>query len=304
MATATGLYVADNSSLTNFKSWSQSISNAFSTFGWTQTSDTGQVNWSTIVAVPSSNYVYEIWKANDTQASTCPIYVKIEYGFNVSNVAIRLTVGTGSNGSGTITSILAGYSAFIITNNAATFANQGITTYNCFFSGDAGEIRVCMWQGLNSPAGMSFFGIERSKDTSGNKTDDYFTVCHCNATTNTGNTAHRQQTMLKSGLTPGFEGTWIGVGCSTQTNSGSFNSTVAAFPVFPLIGKIGNPMLGLMIACANDILDGATVTVASMYGSTHTYVALKSGGVGTPGFQSVGMYTNQGTQMGVLMRYE
>src|SRR6266478_9217496 len=103
MATSTGNSVNDNSSLANFKSWAQAISNAISGFGWVQTGDTGQVNWGSIASVPSSTYVYEIWKANDAAAATLPIYLKIEYGFSATVPRIRMTVGTSSNGSGTIT---------------------------------------------------------------------------------------------------------------------------------------------------------------------------------------------------------
>jgi hypothetical protein len=44
---------------------------------------------------------YEVWRFNDAQQATAPIFLKFEFGSNVPTV--KITVGTGSNGSGTIT---------------------------------------------------------------------------------------------------------------------------------------------------------------------------------------------------------
>lgn len=294
MATATGNYPADNSSLANFKSWAQAISNAFATFGWTQTADTGQVNWSTIAAVPSSTYVYEIWKAADTQAATMPIYVKMEYGFSSTQVAFRVTVGTASNGSGSITGAV-NFSALVFGSNDATVANQGSTPIPCFFSGDAGEFRMMMWQGNLNVA--SAFGIERSKDNTGAKTTDYFTCLQGQAFG-----TQRQQSTLLSLISNALETSIVSVGATTGSGTGSFNGTVAAFPVFPLIGKIGNPMLGWMACVGADVGEGATVTVSSVYGGTHTFIATKVGG--TNGFGRVGWYISGGIAGALLMRYE
>lgn len=294
MATATGNYPSDNSSLANFKSWAQAISNAFSTFGWTQTTDTGQVNWSTIAAVPSSTYVYEVWKANDTQASTLPIYVKVEYGFSSTSPRIRMTAGTGSNGSGTITGAVVSSPPWEITSLET---NQGATTFPCFFSGDAGEFRMYMWQSTGVSVGVIFV-IERSKDSSGNKTTDYFTAASANASAVAG---ANQQSILSTSLVGNRDtGGIIAPALTTGSGTGAFNGTVAAFPVFPVIGKVGNPMLGLMTVAANDVSDGASVTVTSMYGGTHTFVAASKAVFS----QVAGLRLTQSTAMAILVRYE
>ena len=78
MSTQQSFLVCDSSTLANFKSWAQTISAFFTTATWTQSADTGQVNWSTIASVPGSGaFVYEIWEPNDGLTT---FYVKVEYG--------------------------------------------------------------------------------------------------------------------------------------------------------------------------------------------------------------------------------
>ena len=291
MATSTGNFVCDNSSLANFKNWAQAISNAFAAMGWTQTTDTGQVNWGSIASVPSSTYVYEVWKAADGLAATLPIFIKMEYGFSGTQVGVRVTVGTSSNGSGTITGAVAnGFSAQLITNNANFNSNQGATTFPCYFSGTAGEFRMLMW--LNGAATPFLFCIERSKDATGANTADYFTIVWCSS-------AMRQQTITSALTVTTFETQVMGFTGSANNGTGAFGGTVAAFPLFPLIGKLGNPMIGVMAVIASDVADATSVTVASMYGSTHTYISAKTGGV----FQRFAQVFN-GVSNAVLMRYE
>ena len=75
MATATSSVVCDNSSLANFQAWVAAIWSAFGTFGWAQTADTGQ-SANPPAAVPSSAYVYQIFKAADAAATATPILRK------------------------------------------------------------------------------------------------------------------------------------------------------------------------------------------------------------------------------------
>jgi hypothetical protein len=223
----------------------------------------------------------------------------MEYGFSASLVAIRVTVGTSSNGSGTITGAIS-FNALIMTNSNAGVSSQGSTLFPCYASGDAGEFRMLLWIG-NATAGLAtFFGIERSKDATGAKTVDYFTALNiCGG----GGSPQNQQTTLTSGLVTPWMKAIMGTCVDSNTNTGSFNGTVAAFPVFPFIGKIGDPMLGVASVFINDVADNAIVTVSSMYGSTHTYVSCKSG-TGNQGFQRVGSLATTTANAALLMRYE
>jgi hypothetical protein len=297
MATATSSVVCDNSTLANFKSWAQVISNAFASFGWTQTADSGQVNWGTIASVPSSAYVYEIWKAADSQASTTPIYIKVEYGFSATAIRIRLTTGSGSNGSGTITGSIMG--PYVITEAAGSILNQGATTFSCYLSGDSGEFRAMMWQ--TSTIAECVFGIERSKDSSGAKTTDYVTFVAVNAASLTG---WVQQSMAtgSSNVTPAEVNlmTFTSTSSGPQTEFYSVPGTTAANPIIPLVGYPGNQMLGFCSAAAADVAEsnGTTITV-NMYGANHAFLATKQNEL-----IFIGRFANGSNSGALLMRYE
>lgn len=294
MATLSGNYPSDNSTLANFKLWAQAISSAFSTFGWVQTADTGQVNWSTISAVPSNTFVYEIWKSNDSLSSSLPIYVRINYGWNSTSPQIQVVVGTSSNGSGTITGQCTNSGG--LTTITGINNNQGSTTYPCYFSGNAGNFRMWMWGTTNaSPATGCLFVIERSKSTAGADTADYFTVVWLNQN----NYGSCRQQSINSTTVGTIDGGFI-TPLPTNVSGDTFFGfgTVAAMPVFPMVGKCGNPMIGLMTAAGNDAGPNAIITVSSMYGSTHTYLVCASIS------NSVGTRNYNGTNVVALMQYE
>lgn len=89
-----------------FREWGLEFSNMLAALGLVQTADTGQINWTTVTR-PGANTDagYEVWRFNDTQQSAAPIYLKFYYGTHSSTTAprIRVGMGTGSNGSGTLT---------------------------------------------------------------------------------------------------------------------------------------------------------------------------------------------------------
>jgi hypothetical protein len=296
MATVTGNYVCDNSTLANFQNWTNAIYNALIAFGWLQTADTGQAA-APIAAVPSNGYVYWIFKAADTLASTLPIYLKIELGYNSSIPGIRMTVGTGSNGAGVITNTCT--SAPWETTYASSWGNRpdnmGDTTFPCYFSGHAGEFRMYLWQSATRAIGV-FFGIERSKDASGNDTGEYFTALEgwkgSNAQT------QYQQTIFKSSVANLESGT-ITVPLTSASGTGAYAGSVASLPIFPVYGRVGNPMLGWQAACASDLTDGTICTIDSLYGAAHTFVAITGSQISTYMARSANP-----TAMGLLMRYE
>lgn len=290
MATLTGNYVDDNSSLANFKQWAQAISNAFSTFGWVKTSDTGQVDWTALATVPSNAFVYEIWQSADSLSSTLPIVVRIEYGYSSTSVQVRLSVGTASNGTGSITgNVISG--APWNANNLQS--NAGSSVYPCFFSGDSGTFRMFMWQNSNA----CFVAIiERSVDSTGNYTADYFSVITANSNSPS---SGFQQTVTASGAANRENGV-IAPALTNGSGTGYWNGSVAALPVFPVIGKIGNPMLSVMTCVGGDAADGSIVTVQGFYGSTHTFVAANRGQLAA--YCGTRQYNT--TNMALLMRYE
>lgn len=273
MSTIQKQLVADNSSQANFQQWAQGISTALSSLGWVKTSDTGQVDWSANPAVPAANgYVYEIWRANDSLQSTCPIVFKIEYGSVTGPVpSLRFTVGTGSNGSG----IILNAGASITVPNAGS-VNLGATQWECDFSGTSGRISILMWRNASNAVMAWYFAIERSKSAAGADTDSYFVL---NVTCNSGKLYQQHFNNTATGGISGQETSWMAF--MTALGSAGFGNNTAVCPVFPLVGKVDNPLMGTLIARGADVPEGMVLSV-NIYGATHTYIASKAGALASP----------------------
>jgi hypothetical protein len=101
----------------------------FATGACVQTADTGQVNPAT-ATFPGANNTsggYLIGRFNDSKQSTAPIFFKFELarGASAAVVSIWLTIGKGSNGSGTITNQILAATAFAMTGTNAAYNWQG-----------------------------------------------------------------------------------------------------------------------------------------------------------------------------------
>lgn len=279
--------VCDASTLANFKQWAQGISGFFATAGWVQTSDTGQVNWSTISTIPGSGvYVYEIWKPGD---ALTPYYVKMEYG-NVSGSAnspgLRLTVSTATDGAGNPTLFIMGP----YRTTVATYTTPSATTqYECDFSGDSGSIRGMMWRnGIN--ACQQFFAISRSVDGTGARTGAYVTMAlagYWNGTASS--TATQQSLVFGRGPAPGWisqpngggtgnnSGWGVRPGSSSTgvSGGGAFAGSIPLDLIAPLVGYFDYPCPDVGVAFNNDLQEGVTFT-ATVYGATRTYLPSKA----------------------------
>jgi hypothetical protein len=144
----------------NFRAWGSAISSAFATLGLVKTNDTGQINWTTAVRV-AGVIGYEIWRYPDSS-----VFFKIEYGMSNGGTGARLwlTVGQGSNGSGTITGTQSP-TGVVVGGSGSTAADDTISTmsFMCFkdnFLGVSINRR-------NSNSSMGFFCIAPTTDSSG-----------------------------------------------------------------------------------------------------------------------------------------
>lgn len=105
--TVTALTISSTISNGEFQALGAYIAAVLDAGGFTRTTDSGQINWGS-VAFPGTNNSdagYEIREMTDSLAGTAPIVVKLNYGRGNGTAAMRvgITIGVGSNGSGTIT---------------------------------------------------------------------------------------------------------------------------------------------------------------------------------------------------------
>jgi hypothetical protein len=272
MATQQSFLVCDSSTLANFKNWAQTISTFFTTAGWVQSSDTGQVNWTSIASVPGSGaYVYEIWQPNDGLTT---FYLKVEYGNfsgSANSPSIRLTLSSATNGSGTPTGFTCGP---FIPNNLAGTPSSSVATYECNFFGNSGMMSVMMWRSASTGNATlpCVFNIERSRDSSGNPTSSYITIYYAGSS-GTNTLIYNQQSIVFgvgaglaiSNVVPSVRGTGV---------TGSFNGAIPIDLVAPYVGYFDQNCTGLASGAGADFSEGVTFN-ATVYGTTMTYMPTK-----------------------------
>jgi hypothetical protein len=280
--------VRDASTLTNYKQWAKAISDFFITAGWTRSSDTGQVNWSTIATVPSNSITrdYEIFQPGDGLQT---FYVKVQYGTssgstNTSPLA-QVTLSTATNGAGVQSGFIT--SSFQLGYNSVTVTSTSIQ-YQCYFSGDTGRMCILMWRDDPTAGGPSILVIQRSLNSSGatygTSSTGYVTMVGASGSVNSPN--FQQSLVFNVGTSNPVQQSTGGQNALLvlhNTNAGGsqsqlFNGMASISPVFPDVGFFDNPMDALAIGGYTDFTEGGQYTIASgnmPYGVSHNYIAAK-----------------------------
>lgn len=153
-----------------FRATGTAIAAALVACGMVKTADTGQIDLTT-VAKPAGAGVaagYEIYRFSDSLQATKPIFFKIEYG--TANVAttfgLWLTVGTGTNGAGTITGQAS--------TRRQMYGTTALTGGTLYTSGDGSRIAFLGPVNTASPSvnNTIWWAIDRTRDASGAATGD------------------------------------------------------------------------------------------------------------------------------------
>lgn len=173
MATRTWVSGISHADDAGFRAWGLELSTELDAY-LPKTTDTGQINWSAVTR-PAVNAAagYEIRRFNDSLQATAPIFIKIEYGTApaLTHPAIWVTVGTGSNSSGTLTGT--------VTQRAlcAMSGAPGQSNYPTLLSSVPGFFGLMWKAGAQSGnVGIGFFAIARHANSSGVSTADGFCV--------------------------------------------------------------------------------------------------------------------------------
>lgn len=234
---------------------------------------------------------YEVWKSGDSLSTTNPIYLRIQYVPHNSALApeIHLQVCTAVSSAGSVTGTVFGAGTSTAgTRLLGTGSGLGDALFECDFSGDSGNFSMIMFRGaiIISNSIPNFFAVTRSKDHLGTDTDSYFTIL-----TATNLFSCQSQTIMKPSLGSAtiLDPYWPTIVFSAP--SAAFGGGMAALPVFPVVGYIGNPLLQAMVLKNSDIAEGALFSV-TLYGATHTYLSSKpsaSGNLNAVGGTGFGM---------------
>ncbi|MCR6649711.1 MAG: hypothetical protein NVV70_16830 [Cellulomonas sp.] len=186
MSTFSWMSAPDISSDAAFRKWAQGVHDAFVGCGWVQTADTGQVTISTMTVPATADTAagYEIFRMADTLQSSCPIFVKVEYGrgaLSSTNIPrIWFTVGQSTNGSGTVAGVLLARTV----QSTSVGATAGTTSEYASYASCAGNAGICIaaWPAMAAITAPFFFAIERSRDAEGAPTSDGLLIAFgCNS---------------------------------------------------------------------------------------------------------------------------
>ena len=165
MALATFNLAMTNATDAQFRAWGKAISDSLQAVGIVKTADSGQIDWATVAAPTAANTQmgYEIYRFNDTLQSTAPVFIKIAFGSASSspnNTALWISIGTGSNGSGTLTG------GILPEQQNPVNANGAATTH--YISGSSNRFVIAI-QGASSSNHM-ILTVERTHNSSGSDT--------------------------------------------------------------------------------------------------------------------------------------
>lgn len=300
MATTTISIPTNTTNDATFRTQGSSISNAIATVGLVQTSDTGQINWTTVTR-PAAVFTvagFEIWRFNDSLQSTSPLFLKIEYGTSSATSFLHLafTVSTGTDGAGGLTGNVSqrmqSYSAW-----------NDVSTRTSYFSGANNRLAFSLWPISPMTGQWMVFGVERTHDSAGVDTGDgayIFTSSYTNAGISQylplgATTINIPQATINTSATG------IGWYCSAPlTGSGALGADFYTYPIKTFNMYETLPCFNFVHYINSDITALSTVSIVGYDGNTRTYFAPNIVNSTAGWFAMVG----SSASTAVLMRYE
>lgn len=292
MTTAVTTTLAAQDTVAHFNAWFNEIITQLLAVGLTQTTDTGQISTGGAVAIPAANTAagYTIWKFNDTLQSTKPVFIKLEFGSSSATnyPGIWITVGQGSNGSGTLTGVLTTRTSVVNAQLASPITTSWVSRW-CY-NATYGVLWMNWKQGAWSPSyptsSMGCFYVGRSNDSTGASTGDAVVVI-TNSSTATGSNTNTGYMQVYSYLTGALVNATPSIAwnvnilalSTTLISSNNYLSPVLMATPAPAI------LFGCAMAALSELGLNATVSVAPVGATPQTFIQLGvafggNGGVG------------------------
>jgi hypothetical protein len=265
----------DHSSDAAFRAWGSELSGRLATAGLVQTADTGQINWTTVTRPGALTYAgYEIWRFDDALQSAAPVFLKIEYGTsnNATGPAMRITVGTGTNGAGTLTGLFT--SARNAHTQALLLAGSSSTNFPSYATHSPGFFGLA-WK-LNASSGSlttSGFCVMRSVNNIGVPTSDGIMLVTCGASNQDTSAADASQiNVAASTVLNTLDGADIGL-IPGRITSSLVGLDPQIFLTWQALPKM-RPNVGLATYIKSEIADGTEFDVALVGSTPRHYVAV------------------------------
>lgn len=233
-----------NSTNTLMRAWFGLIEAGLLAGGFTRTGDSGQTDASLLTTPGAINTypTYQIWKSNDGGSGLNDFYFKLEPGSGgaINTPAIRLSVGWGSNGSGTLTGNLSDVGTMVCVSSSTT-------PVDCHIFAKDGNACVMNPFATSSGHGL-FFSLARVRNVDGSLSDRVFVY----GRQSSGSAQTLNQVIPRTG-TVGANNTAAGTGWLLAENSGATNhgGNVGQDLLFPQTGGWLAPskeVMGLNVA--------------------------------------------------------
>lgn len=279
------------------------IRTALTNFGWVQTSDTGQVNPSTMT-YPGSNNLdagYECWRMNDSLQATRPFGMKIRPGRGTANGVMRIAVSfsmSNFTGSGTFEGTETTTHNQETCQAPSTRAIGDTTQFNIWASGDTNRFVFAFFPDTLAAGFGTMLGIERTHNSDGSDNGNGITGYSAWFKQNINNWYGLQKPWADNGTNafrtnnsaagfwtfPGAAGSSFG-NTPRQWDDGLstlYNGNVFAFPIFPAWPGWKYPGLNQLVYAYNDFPIDQTNFDVTILGATHTYKPLGFGSGGAP----------------------
>ena len=293
MATDTRSFTYPVSNDTNFRTWGLHIADSFQAAGLTKTSDTGQIDWTTVLLPVTQNTFagYEIYRfTTDTHQNTLGCFIKVEYGIGsaASRPALAFTVGTGTDGAGTLTGQVSTRQAFT-PSSSASGTNP---VYSC--GGDGRFVSVTNWNAGTTTASYNFMiMVERTRTANGNTTADginYFIQGPTSGTLYIGVSGHITATTVSELDSR--------VGGFLQNRTGNYLSQFSLSTLHAVNrNQLLNPFVGALAYFSTDLVRLQPIS-CQIYNANRTYLPLGAylGNVTAPFMNSFG-HSNTGVAL-------
>lgn len=256
-----------------FQEWATDLYNKLVAVGLVQHTDTGQLTSPVVAARPgvSTNAGFWIFRFNDTQQGTAPIFIRVDVGTGggTTTPRISITKGTGTNGTGTLTGTCLSILHFI--HASGTSAHTVDTPRQSYFCHTDGFLGL-KWKTVDALEGWFF--ICRTVDSSGAATATgaiagwgLSSASSMNATQ-----AYRYSSAQVAYTENTATGTALGMFPQTQASS-AVGSDLQAFVGYTITPQV-SPLVGVCGVVDAEITSGSTFT-ATLVGTTpRTYIAL------------------------------
>lgn len=257
------------------------FSAAIASAGMVKTTDTGQVDWTTITWVTGvQTWGYEVWRFNDALQATKPVFIRLLYTQTTQNIlGITAQVGTATDGAGNLAS-MAGTGTSVTTARAicSNGASTSTTTVSpSYIYGDGSALVMAITPDRHIGGATGFGGLlilERARALDGSALGDGV-VCFWLAGATTTTTV---QTVFLHNLY---------AQPAALSNEGLFPSASSGTPASTIIGanmytfpwftgftpRLGAPSTMVIGTARNDMTVG-NVFACDHYGTSRSFVAL------------------------------